>query len=302
MPDFSRSFHYSAIYIVQSLTSLDTEKTGYDLYRFLEPIAASNGVGCFFYDVVTKSDFLQAIQSIVEHCHSHGAGPILHLETHGSAQGIHTGDDELVSWAEIRGPLTELNQLSRMNLLVTMAACHGLNIVRTMNPTAQSPMWGLIGPDEIVLPSDIRRGFSAFFKTLIEELDLNEAIRALKEADHSWPDTWKFQNAELFLSIVYGRYLEELCTPAALAAREYAIVQTAIADGASKKQVSKLTKTIRRTFQNEERTFKRFRKRFLLLDLFPENEIRFQVNLAEVKRHAALRLANSETETPPPAA
>src|SRR5438105_4844529 len=111
-----------------------------------------------------------------------------------------------------------------MNLLVTIAACHGINLAKTLWPTDRSPVWGLLGPDEQVLPTDIQNGFRLFFETMLQHRDLNRAIGALRFGDASNPETWKLINAEVFFAWMYGHYLEQHGSPKALKVRENSII------------------------------------------------------------------------------
>ena len=79
-----------------------------------------------------------------------------------------------------------------------MAACYGLNIVRAMAPIDRAPAWAVLGPSTQVLPSDLIRGFSAFYGALLCVGDFSDALDALQANAHSWPDTWCFHNASSY--------------------------------------------------------------------------------------------------------
>jgi hypothetical protein len=286
MSGFSRSHFFSAVYIVQFLDVRDTQKTGAELHSYLEPIAQAAGVHLSFVDVATPRAFVEALKDIIAHCRATRAAAILHLETHATPAGVGLATNALISWAELAPLLTELNQLSEMNLLVTMAACHGFNLVRALRPGDESPVWGLLGPNDQVLPSDVRHGFRAFYSTLLGRLDLNAAIIELKNAPLSWVDAWRFQNAELFLAYIYGHYLATHTTDEEFRRREADIVaglaQKGIADTPA------LRTSIRASLGDEEASFERIKRRFLMLDRFPHNEGRFGMTLTEVRRLHAL--------------
>ena len=290
MTGFTRSHHFSHIYIVQFLSSHDTMKTGRDLFDYLQPYASAAEIGLEFLDVRTATDFLSALKVIIEHCRRTGSGPLLHLETHGTVDGICISREEFIPWGSLKEPLTELNRLSQMNLLVTLAACHGFNLVKALRPGDESPVWALFGPTEQVLPSDIRAGFQSFFRILLEELDLNAAIRALKEADRSYPDGWSFQNAEIFFAYIYGSYLDEHIGPETLLEREEGIVRGLCERGVP--DTPALRQSIRTMYADEHGIFGVFKRRFLMLDRFPENESRFLITLGDVNRLRQLRRAS----------
>jgi hypothetical protein len=260
----------------------DTDKTGEALHQYLEPICRQEKVNLGYADVSTATELLAALVDIVEHCREKQTGPMLHIETHAHATGFGPTQSEFLPWSALVAPLTELNRLSRMNLLVTMAACHGLNIVRTLHPSDQSPAWGVLGPDDQVMPSDVRAGFQAFYGTLVRKLDLKLALDELRNADSSWPETWKLQTAELFLAHLFGEYLAKHATDDELQRREEAIIAALahfhVPDSPS------LRASIHAAYRDDEATFEHFKSRFLMLDIFPTNASRFRVDLTEALR------------------
>lgn len=290
MTDFTRSHYFSCVYIVQFLSSHDTLKTGRELFDYLQPYASAVEIGLEFHDVRTATDFLSALEVIAEHCRRTGSGPLLHLETHATVDGIGINNAEFIPWGSLKEPLTELNRLSRMNLLVTLAACHGFNLVKALRPGDESPVWALFGPIEQVLPSDIRQGFQSFYRSLLEEPDLNAAIHALKEADRSYPEAWLFENAELFFAKTYGSYLDEHIGPETLLEREEGIVRSLCERGVL--DTPALRQSIRAMYADQYAIFEVFKRRFLMLGRFPENESRFSITLEDVNRLRQLRRAS----------
>jgi hypothetical protein len=273
---------FNSVYIVQFLGPKDTEKTGHDLQEFLDPHAKQAGVNLGFIDVSTAEDAVAALWTIVDDCRRRGAGPVLHLETHADTIGIRGPDDQRVEWRTLIEPLTELNRLSKMNLLVTVAACSGLNLVRALLPGQPFPVWAVFGPDTQVLPSDVLAGFKAFYLTLLTKLDLNAAIAALKAADRSWPDAWKFQNAELFLAYMFGVYLDNEAKPGARNDHVEKLVAELRANGIT--DSAALESFVRASVDDEAGAFTHIKKRSLMLDEFPENADRFPMDINEVHR------------------
>lgn len=271
------SHSFSALYIVEFLGSLD-DPTGTCLFNALKPKAAGVGVHLALYTPETREELFQVLRAILHECKTLGRGPILHLETHGSPAGISAVGDELVTWPELKPLLVSLNEVSRVNLLVTLAACHGLHLVQTLLPTDRSPLWGFIGPDDQVLPSDIRRGFLAFYSTFLTDLNLNAALDALRAADSSNPETWKVHFVETFFAYMYGEYIRLQATPEKLKQREDSIMATLFMQGrAPRGHAAKFRREIRRKLRHDESHFDRLKTNFLMLDLFPENGERFPI-------------------------
>lgn len=282
-----RTHFFNAIYVVQFLRH-DDDTTGHALFEdVLSRIAPSAGIHTAFYDAHNKEEFLNCLQQIKEDCVRHERGPILHLETHGLPSGIGTVPSDShrwVTWAEIKPLLVALNIVAKGQLLVTMAACHGVHLVRALDPLDRTPVWGLIGPDGQVLPSDVARCFRAFFETLVRDLDLTTALAALRDADESWPATWKLQNAELFFAYVYGHYLHTQGAPEALKRRDEQLVSMLRKRGVRGLDLEAALAFYRTKRSNETAFFERFKHHFLLLDLFPENASLYPITLAGVQQ------------------
>ena len=151
-------YSFNSIVIVQWLAEHD-EPTGKELEAFLLPLCREARINLAFVSVKSAAEFRQALHLIVRDAVRLKASPILHIETHGTPEGVCADTLERVRWAELAPTLRALNRHSQMNLLVTMAACHGFNLIKTLPEAGEGyPVWGLIGPDEQVLPSDVRRG------------------------------------------------------------------------------------------------------------------------------------------------
>lgn len=291
-------YSFNSIVILQWLDKQD-DQTGTELEAYLQPLCREARINLAFVNVSSAAEFRQALDLVVRDAVRLKASPILHIETHGTPEGVCASTRERVRWAELAPSLRALNRHSRMNLLVTMAACHGFNLIRTLPDAGDGyPVWGLIGPDEQVLPSDVRRGFQAFFTSLLRDLDLSRALDALRDGDWSWPESWRIEFAETFLSWTHAHYLREL-TEEALQQREDKIV----AEGARRGLVGTpdRLRALREGTGNHELIFKMMRQKVLMLDLFPENEERFPLSYDDVLRANGIDHASLPRARPRPA-
>jgi len=75
--------------------------------------------------VQSRAQFLEALRSIAKEARLHAHWPILHIEAHGDFTGIYVTSGEYLPWGEFKDELTAINENSRLNLLVMMAACQG---------------------------------------------------------------------------------------------------------------------------------------------------------------------------------
>lgn len=286
-----RTFQFDSLYVLQFLRP-DDDPTGEALFEGeIRRAAAESEIHAEIAVVSTREQFLAALDRVIHACLVDGRSPILHLETHGSPRGIMSTPHELVTWEELKPHLTRINELSKVSLLVTLAACHGLHLGKTLRTTDRAPVWALIGPDHQVMPSDVSRCFSAFYREFLTNLELTTALVAMQAADQSNPSTWKIQSAEVFLSYIFGEFLAKASNPARLQQMEDVAVARALREGPlSRVQIRELRTRVYALLRNFDRDFDRMKSRFLMLDRFPENRSRFSLTYEQaVRLHASVK-------------
>lgn len=220
---------FNSIYIIEPLPKGDL-KTGRDLYEIcIYPL------GNLREDLYTnlsqpnsKNEFLQTLTWIIDDCKNNNRWPILHIDSHGCSKGIETASHELITWAELKPYLCALNEISRLNLLVVMAACNGMDLAKVILPTDRAPVWGIIGPPHPVQAGRVIDGFKAFYNKFFDTYDGSEALNSLNSSPDVKEWDFCFINAESFFVYVYKNYMESLCTEAALVERSKKIVRKLI--------------------------------------------------------------------------
>ena len=60
----------------------------------------------------------------------------------------------LEAWGDLVDPLTRINKISRMNLLVVLATCHGQHLFSTLIPGRPSPAWAIVTPEDWILDEE----------------------------------------------------------------------------------------------------------------------------------------------------
>src|SRR6185295_1852059 len=144
-----------AIHIVESLGP-DDEKTGTSLHDLLSALVAERQerLALHHWQTRTRDDLMAVLSQIEEVVKSTRLAPILHLEAHGNKMGLGLASG-FVPWADLKAPLTRINILCRLNLLVVVAACDGEASLSTIFAHDRAPVWGIIGPNRKVLESEI---------------------------------------------------------------------------------------------------------------------------------------------------
>ena len=279
--DFTRSNHFNSVYVVESLRDGDL-KTGNDIYEIcVYPEGQlKSGLHTAFFEPKTKKQLMDTLSSIIDECREKQRGPILHIDVHGGSDYIESGNGERILWADLKPYLCELNTISRLNLLVVMAACDGINLAKVLLPTDRAPVWGFIGPQSKVQSGKLLEGFINFYFELFHSWDGRKALNALNNSSDVKKWEFKFFNSEFFFLYVYKNYFETLCTKEPVSMRAKSIFSKIsgghpISSDEERQIIDDLTAIL---FSSQEFFFDKHKEIFFMIDLFSENNNRFDVS------------------------
>lgn len=186
-------FFLTKIIVIESLDSNKSSKGVYeDIIRIRSEM---NNLDSEYIRVKNKTEFKSVINSIKTQCEEGEILPYIHLETHGSIDGIKFIEDR-ITWNELKELLRPINIASRNNLLISVAACYSSNIVKILieeimlgyNPI--TPVFGIIGSNIEIPESELEVGFTEFFDELIQSRDIS---KGLKRLTLSTSDKYKFE-------------------------------------------------------------------------------------------------------------
>lgn len=223
--------------------------------------------------VESSDHFLAVLDQLIAAVEQHQHVPILHIECHGSQEGLQFADGSRSRWLELKPKLMALNTATRLNLLVIVSACEGSAIASTVGVVDRAPLWGFIGPMREVYPEQLEISFLAFYETLFRSRSASEAMAALRK---SAPDsTYMLMTAETMFQLIWDHYQAEYENTEAVAERAYRL-HVQMADWPPERRrtpegIAQFSREI------NPRIFERFRDRFFMLDLYPENASRFDV-------------------------
>lgn len=227
----------------------------------------------------------ERLAELVAWCRSEGHSPILHIESHGTPQGLEVGS-ESISWAELKPYFTDVNLNSKLNLFVCLAACSGAHMIQVVTPIERAPVWGIVGPRELIGELEMAEDFRRFYETLIEERDGSLALsRLFGERGVGGP--YQFIPAEEFFMEVWKNYRGEQNTPARIATRARAIATDLQAKGVdATSPLAVVEERVTRMLNDEAlqgRLFKdNYWSPFFMVDLYADNARRFPMSYRDV--------------------
>lgn len=133
-----------------------------------------------------------------------GNWPLLHLECHGSAEGVQIGDDaKLLEWATFSDVLRPLNVQCHNRLTLLVAACESFNPLRLVGFDNVAAFFMLIASSKPILASNVFDGCAAFYESLHKTHDLDVALRALET---HWKSDAFFMTCEQAFMLVFEEY------------------------------------------------------------------------------------------------
>lgn len=278
-------YHFNRIVIVQSLGK-DEFHTGKKLNDDLEILNQAHDLGLDIelHDVETKKELLDLLSRLTKEARQIESFPILHLEIHGSndKKGLVLASGEFVGWQELKNPLVNLNIVTKNNLFIVLAVCHGAYLLELFLPTDRSPCWGMIGPESQISAGNLLQSYSVFYEELLKTGDGNKAVKLLNGKVQKEGTDYYFTTAERHFIQVFKMYSNnpDLCSPKALRERARKVRKEI---KKSKSEVVPSVGALIRQFNKKSIQFDEYKQRFLMLDMYPENKERFTIEYADIR-------------------
>ena len=277
------NFAYDHIVVVESLPSED-KPTGRELYsKVIAPLARRSGLGAKFISAATHHELLDVLHGVASTCESERHSPIVHLEMHGTRDGLRTADGGLVTWSDLKVPLTRINVASKLNLGVSVAACSGEYLLKCVVPTDRAPVCWLLGCGVPVWDSVLERGFQHFYEVFLTDGDLIAAWRGLNEIGKPEQQVFGLWPAKYFFRRTFAAYCEQMLSPPVLTLRVNELHAALVARGAVLlRDGPAVRERLRSALLNRGYWLEKYKSLFFMLDLYPANAERFDMTLEDV--------------------
>jgi hypothetical protein len=186
--------------------------------------------------------------------------------------------------------LIPLNILTRLHLLVVLAACEGIWGIKMLQPSGRAAFRALLGPNRKVTAGELATGMRTFYRTLLRDRSVDTAFKAMNDAVDPTKPAFNRISAEGAFKMVWTGYRKDVCTPKKMRARtKEAVKQMAAKRLADTGNVATLAETerfarfFRERLDDHELHFETVRREFFLIDLYPENDARFDLKLKDCR-------------------
>jgi hypothetical protein len=278
------SHEFNKIWIIESLRDGDL-KTGTRLVEDRLSIAQSRyeNLEVAHRRPTSTTELMKDLETIRDEALFQGIYPFIHFDCHGDANGLQTTNGDHVTWEELRRILIQINHACRCNLVILIAACNGINLIKCCTKLDRAPFYAAIGPETEVKAGKIERDLQAFYSKFFEDLNGDDAVRALNDGKEGSERTYHFRSACGIFASAYRKYYDDYCVGKGLVARKEQLLTTSLeSPGAKKRELRDIRKLIKVALSTEEQHFTEMRDRFFFVDKFPENKERFNLSLSDV--------------------
>jgi hypothetical protein len=242
--------------------------------------ALAPGFRVIYLRLNTLIDLQKGMAEVLDLARTEELRPILHLEGHGlnNASGFAVADGSACTWLQFKPYVTEINIATKLNLFLVCATCYGGAFAQVLEITDRAPLWGLLGPKEEISAGYIFDGFQAFYKKFFLESDSSKAFSVL--AGTALDRAYFLTNAKWWFYEVWAGYKDSACCSEAELILRGSVIQRQVRQnyGLEVDGYDLLRKF-------EEPILNRFRDKYFMYDLYPENIKRFEVTYSEAERH-----------------
>ena len=163
--------------IVESLPKGE-KKTGQILFeetikykKFQEPNLSSS-----YSEINSKKEFIDYLIKIKRRIIKDKLFPILHIETHGSENGIHLANGELYTWEEFFTETRDINIALKNSLILNLAMCYGISLIGKVDPIKRAPFRAVVATSKEIKWKTLLEGFEIFYDTYFFSLSARNAV------------------------------------------------------------------------------------------------------------------------------
>lgn len=279
---------FSRIYVIESL---DEGYTGRQLYDdYLKDLEYRHEwLEVEYKPVCDIAEFARVLDQVATTFIKDEKVPLLHLEAHGSENGLHLKSGECLEYGRLAESLRRINLLTCDSLFISIAACKSMYSAQRFLGTflEPTPFCGLLGSFVDMTSGEMMDAFKAFYEELFVSSD---AYRSLVRAREACPEVGKeftlYPSEYLFLIACKNYYITE-CTEAKIDERIDRMIQSGHRGQLAHLSDEEFRKTLRTKLGSDgqkRESFEKAKKRFFMHDQCPANLERFSPTYDEMLR------------------
>ena len=282
--------HVDRVHVIESLPPDQQSwyyRTGARLFGELQDASALTPVEPHLHVVRTRDDLCQLLDRVIAEAKA-GHFPLLHFETHGveralgettTSIGMSLASGEVMSWSDLAPYLVAINEATRLNLIVFVSACYGLDIATLFQPLAPAPAPAriVIGPMRTIDVPEIDQVTRAFYRSLFRDRNGVAAATAMNATIGPGRMPFLVLTAEwMFMRILLG-YFNDATNEPQVAARAERVVADMILRGVPPAVAALRREPLRTFLRDRKHVFDSTYRRYFFVEKYPEIADRFRM-------------------------
>jgi hypothetical protein len=270
---------FNKIIVLESLHAGNIS-TGKNLYENVLIWKQMNyrGLSCTLNKISNTKDLIESLEIIYNETKFNNIHPVIHIEMHGNKHGIETSSGDFLKWNTLYPYLQRINISCRNNMLLTLAACYGIYLTQISKTTEAAPFWGLVAPVKPIKSRDLEISFQSFYEEILTSQNGDIALKKLNETYGDEKPRYAFWPCVLIFREAYRSYYKNHCIGKPFKRRiEDLVSKVRIANRTI--PIKQLRRDVKNKLKNHDEYFSECRRKFFMIDRFPENDIRFPVTI-----------------------
>ena len=273
-------FLFNKLYILQSLACTD-QKTGKELEERINTFSSKNNINfqAVLYDLHSLQDWDFAWNGIYTSISQLNIIPIIHLVMHGNEDkvGIEKGMKGLIDLHDLFEKTRKANVLSHNNIMLSMAVCKGLNVIKYITMGRPMPFCSILASQESLCNPVSLENFSIYYQTLLQTGSIDKAFECLQKHGGE-ADKYKQMKSEQLFANVMQMYLDNKCNDKAIEERTKEIAQMGGFDISDPPVKDELLGAVRSLLPEENaKGYEGYVNSFFMFDKFPAIRDRFDI-------------------------
>ena len=274
-------FLYNKLYVLQSLTNND-QKTGEELVNRINSFSTSNSINfqAVLFDIHSNEEWENTWNGIYTSISRLNIIPIIHLVMHGNERyvGIEQGMKGLIELSELFEKTRKANILSHNNIMLTMAVCKGLNVIKDIAMGQPMPFCSILASQESLCNSVSLGNFTIFYQTLLKNGSIDSAFECLQIQGAGEADKYHLMKSEQLFANVMQMYLDNKCNDQAIEERAKEIAEMGRIDISAPDVKQSFINTIKKLLPEENaKGYETYVNKFFMFDQFPAIRERFSI-------------------------
>jgi hypothetical protein len=228
-----RRFEFNHVIVIQSLKP-EEKQTGEILYEdLLKRVSYKiTFLKTSLQKPISKTAFFGVLETLKHNALQLNEIPFIHIDMHGSPEGLQLASGEIVSWASFTDAIREINRITKNNVLLSLATCYGAYILRTILASKAIPFFGFIGCWDQVYVPEVMANFQGYFEEMflfsdIKAIDLDKAAKLLNEG-LAGTYRYAFYTSEMIFDRVFLEYETALENPETFNTRKHDLMAEAL--------------------------------------------------------------------------